>query len=80
MGKEVDKFIYIEHPIRLMIIIIFTVGISLLADNYLYGIFGMDNYVVVHLILEMLIIAAAISIIIHVITVMRYSVTNRLVF
>ncbi|WP_052344277.1 bifunctional diguanylate cyclase/phosphodiesterase [Bacillus ndiopicus] len=80
MGNEVDKFIYIKHPIRLTIIIILSVVISLLADDYLYGIFGMDNYVIIHLILEMMIIAATISIIIYVLTVMRYSITNRLIF
>ncbi|MEC1177560.1 EAL domain-containing protein [Metasolibacillus meyeri] len=80
MGKEVDKFIYIKHPIRLITIFIIIVVVSLLADDYLYGIFGMDNYVIVHLILEMMMIAASISIVIHVMTVMRYSVTNRLVF
>lgn len=79
MGTN-ERFIYIEHPIRLLIIIILTVIISLVMNDYLYSIFGMNNYVIIHLILELFIIAMAVSIVIQVFISMRYSISNRLTF
>ncbi|MEC1177561.1 EAL domain-containing protein [Metasolibacillus meyeri] len=80
MGKMDDKFSYIQHPIRLFVIIMTALVMALVLQNPLYALFGEHNYIMVHLIVEMFIVAATVSIVMQVLTSTRYNLTNRAVY
>ncbi|WP_052344276.1 bifunctional diguanylate cyclase/phosphodiesterase [Bacillus ndiopicus] len=80
MRKIDDKFSYIKNPTRLFVIIIAVLAIVLALQNYVYALFGESNYVMVHLIVEMFIVAAAVSIVMQVLTSTHYNLTNRAVY
>ncbi|WP_107943016.1 bifunctional diguanylate cyclase/phosphodiesterase [Metasolibacillus fluoroglycofenilyticus] len=80
MRKIDDRFSYIKNPTRLFVIIITALVIALVLENQLYALFGEQNYVMVHLIVEMFIVAATVAIVMQVLTTTRYNLTNRAVY
>lgn len=80
MRKIDEKLFYIKHPTRLFIIIIAVLVTTLVLQDHLYALFGEHNYIMVHLIVEMFIVAATVSIVMQVLTTSRYRLTNRAVY
>ena len=76
------KQILVEQK-SLFLYILFTniiAGIAVFLRNPLYGIFGEDNYVTIHLVVEILIVFFSLSIAVQIWLVSKFNKSNRTIF
>lgn len=75
-----EQTFYFKKPLVFVgFVAIFLLLIYMFSDQ-LYGIFGKENYVTVHLLIEIFIIVAIMSIALQIWTTSKYNLTNRVVY
>lgn len=82
MALKTYKQIFVEQK-SLFLYILFTniiAGIAVFLRDPLYGIFGEDNYVTIHLVVEILIVFFTLSIAIQIWLISKFNQSNRTIF
>ena len=82
MTLKTYKQIIVEQK-SLFLYILFTniiAGIAVFMRDPLHGIFGEDNYVTIHLIVEILVIFFSLSIAVQIWLVSKFNKSNRTIF
>lgn len=75
-----EKTFYFRKPLIFVVFVaFFLIGIFSFSDQ-LYGIFGKENYVTIHLLIEIFIIVATMSTALQIWTSSKYNLTNRVVY
>lgn len=80
MKKIDEQTFYIRNPlVFLSIVAILLTAIYLFSDQ-LYAVFGKENYVTIHLLIEIFIIVIAMATALQIWATSRYNLTNRVVY
>ncbi|MEO4051862.1 EAL domain-containing protein [Solibacillus sp. CAU 1738] len=81
MMKKIDEHsFYFRNPIIFVVISAIILTVIFMFSEQLYGIFGMENYTSLHLLIEIFIIVAAMSTALQIWATSRYNLTNKVVY
>ncbi len=80
MKKIDEQTFYIRNPLVFLSIVAILLTTIYFFSNQLYGVFGKENYVTIHLLIEIFIIVATMSTALQIWATSRYNLTNRVVY
>ncbi|MGG2055608.1 EAL domain-containing protein [Lysinibacillus pakistanensis] len=80
MGKFNDDFSFVKRGSQFLVLTVIFLSVIALGGDQLYGIFGKNNYVTIHLMMEILIIVVTMAISIQAWLVSPYVLSKRVLY